>query len=83
VLLETRRTELRREVRRALTAHLPHLELAATVRWDHRAAVEAEDRTTTLAAQGRHLVTALQLTERATPVLRARPPRQSPAVERG
>jgi MinD-like ATPase involved in chromosome partitioning or flagellar assembly len=83
VLLETRRTELRREVRRALTSHLPHLELAATVRWDHRAAVEAEDRCTTMTGQGQHLVAALQLTERAMPVLRARPPRPSAAMQEG
>lgn len=83
VLVETRRTELRREVRRALTTHLPHLELAATVRWDHRAAVEAEDRCTTMTAQGQHLTAALQLPERAMPVLRARPPAPSPAVQGG
>src|ERR687888_321626 len=81
VLLETRRTELRRELQRTLTTHLPHLELAATGRWDHRAAVEAEDRGTTMTGHGQHLVTALQLSERAMPVLRARPPAPSPAVQ--
>ena len=83
VLLETRRTELRRELQRTLTTHLPHLELAATGRWDHRAAVEAEDRGTTMTGHGQHLVTTLQLSERAMPVLRARPPAPSPAVQEG
>ncbi|MFZ0218044.1 MAG: hypothetical protein WAM30_19090 [Candidatus Dormiibacterota bacterium] len=72
ILLETRRHEMRRELRGALASHLPHLELAATVRWDHRSAHAAEDRGTTLTEQGAHLVRALAITERAMPVLQAR-----------
>ncbi|MGH7912775.1 MAG: MinD/ParA family ATP-binding protein, partial [Candidatus Dormibacteraceae bacterium] len=48
LLLARRRNELGREVRGALAAHLPHLELATTVRWDPRAAQIAEDRCTTM-----------------------------------
>ncbi|MGH7918948.1 MAG: hypothetical protein ACREQM_03255, partial [Candidatus Dormibacteraceae bacterium] len=64
--------ELGREVQGVLAAHLPHLELAATVRWDPRAAQVAEDRCTTMRQQGEHLVQALDVVGRARPVLAAR-----------
>lgn len=73
VLMEARKNELRKELRRALQTHLPHLELAASVPWDPRAALRAEDRCTPMAGLGPHLVRQLQIVDRAMPVLRAGP----------
>lgn len=72
ILLETRKGELRKELRSALASHLPDLELAAAVPWDQRAAIQAEDQCTTMINQGQLLVRQLQLITRATPVLHAR-----------
>jgi hypothetical protein len=72
VLLECRRNELRKELRNALTAHMPDLELAAVVSWDQRAAVRAEDHCLPMVEQGQHLVRQLHLLERAAPVLQVR-----------
>lgn len=85
VLLERRGRELRQEVRGALAAQLPQLELAATVRWDPKAAQVAEDRCTTLEGQGSHLVRALDIVARARPVLLSRQARAAgtPAASPG
>jgi hypothetical protein len=72
VLLETRPGELRRELRNALAAHLPDLGLGATIPWNQRAAIRAEDHGGTMTEQGRSLAMQLQLAERARPVLEAR-----------
>ncbi len=72
ILLERRGRELRNEVRGALAAQLPQLELAATIRWDPKASQTAEDRCTTLDSQGAHLVRALDIVGRARPVLESR-----------
>lgn len=81
VLLETRKGELRNELRNALTSHLPDLELAAAIPWDQRAAIRAENHCTTMTGQGQLLVRQLQLATRAVPVLQARrqPPQASAA----
>jgi hypothetical protein len=76
ILLERRGRELRQEVRGALAAQLPQLELAATVRWDPKGAQAAEDRCATLQNQGAHLVRTLDIVGRARPVLATR---QGPA----
>lgn len=80
VLLERRGRELRREVRGALAAQLPDLELAAAVRWDDRAAQSAEHLGRTLQSQGAHLAKALDIVGRAQPVLDSR---RVPAVGAG
>lgn len=72
VLLEARPREMGRELRAALANHLPDLVLAATVPWNQRAAMRAEDGGGAMAEQGRSLAVQLQLVERAQPVLDAR-----------
>ncbi|MBO0708092.1 MAG: hypothetical protein J2P44_06980 [Candidatus Dormibacteraeota bacterium] len=79
ILLERRGRELRQEMRGALAAQLPQLELAATVRWDPKSAQVAEDRCTTLESQGAHLVRALDIVGRARPVLESRQERPAGA----
>lgn len=79
VLLERHGRELRNEMRGVLTAQLPHLELAATVRWDPKGAQIAEDRCTTFQSQGAYLVRVLDVVRRAGPVLASR---QEPAGAR-
>ncbi len=80
ILLERRGRELRQEVRGALAAQLPHLELATTVRWDPKGAQAAEDRCTTLQGQGTHLVRALDVVGRARAVLASRQKPPAPAA---
>lgn len=80
VLLERHGRELRGEVRGALAAQLPELGLAATVRWDVRAAQSAEQRGSTLQTQGAHLLKTLDIVGRAQPVLESR---RAPAAMAG
>lgn len=65
LLVESRRGALGRQVREAIRHNLPDLALSATIRWDPKRAMTAEDRGVPLPGLGESLVRTLRLVEAA------------------
>ncbi len=69
VLMETRNGALSQQVREALANRLPSIGVAASVRWDPRRAMQAENNGVPIARVGEEVVRAAQIVDRARAIL--------------